>query len=224
MELICTWTENGILQETAWVAVLIYDVDGTVLQDRSYIDTGNWPSANLRRAKVKTQPAKDRSRSPAPRKLPDTKGVIESFHGYNKGLQKDVELTDLEKRNLSIVESAWLDARNRGTGAKVSHPDRFRMQLPLLKCSYNLSTSNDIEAIVKKAAPDRTIRLGMAFAKGNQVAAECIASWTEDGIEKESPFISFLLLDDDGRIIRERSYMNMAHWPAADKMKERLGL
>ena len=64
----------------------------------------------------------------------------------------------------------------------------------------------------------------MTFAKGNQVAAECIASWTEDGVEKESPFISFLLLDADGLIIRERSYLNMAHWPGAAKTTERLGL
>jgi len=222
IELICTWTENGILQETAWVAILIYDVDGTVLQDRSYIDTGNWPSANLRRAKAKVKAPGNQPRSPATGTLPNTKGVIESFHGYNRDLQAEVELTDREKRNLSIVESAWIDARNSGPDAKVFHPDRFRMQLPLLKCSYNLDVSRDVEAIVKEAAPDRQLRLGMTFAKGNQVAAECIASWTEDGVEKESPFISFLLIDDEGRVIRERSYMNMAHWPGAAQMLSQL--
>lgn len=224
IELICTWTEEGVLKETPWVVILIYDVDGTVLQDRSYIDTGDWPSANLRRAQARKQPRTERPRTAAPREKPKTEGVMEGFYEYNRGLQTGVLLSDLEKRNLSIVEGAWIDARNNTASAKVFHPDRFRLQLPLLKCSCNLSVAAEIERLSKEAAPDRKIRIGMTFAKGDQVAAECIASWNEDGVEKESPFISFLLVDEDGMIIRERSYMNMAHWPGADKVIERLGL
>jgi len=223
LELICTWTEAGILQETPWVVILIYDVDGTVLQDRSYINTGNWPSANLRRARAKAKPSVDRPKA-APRELPKTKGIMESFYEYNKALQTGLNLTDLEKRNLSIAEGAWMDACNGSHGSKVFHGDRYRMQLPLLKCSCNLNVAKEIEELSNKAAPDRKMRIGMTFAKGNQVAAECITSWTEDGDEKESPFISFLLLDDDGLVIRERRYINMAHWPGANRMIERLEL
>lgn len=224
MELICTWTENGILKETAWVVVLIYDVDGTVLQDRSYIDTGNWPSANLRRAQARLTAPKDRPKTSAPRDRPETAGVMDGFYEYNRALQIEVNLTDLEKRNLSTVEGAWVDALNDGRDTKVFHPDRFRMQLPLQKCSYNLDISREIEARVKEVAPDRMTRLGMTFAKGNQVAAEGIVSWAEDGIAEEAPFISFLLLDEGGRVIRERRYCDLSHWPGAGDMIERLGL
>ena len=224
MELICTWTEDGVLQETAWVVVLIYDVDGTVLQDRSYIDMGNWPSANLRRAQARSRTPKDRPKTTAPREQPKTAGVMDGFYEYNKGLQIEVNPTDLEKRNLSIIEGAWVDSQNNGLDTAVFHPDRFRMQLPLQKCSYNLDVSKNIEAIVREAAPDRRIRLGMTFAKGNQVAAEGVVSWNKDGIATETPFISFLLLDKDGLIIRERRYPAMDNWPGADKVKARLGL
>lgn len=223
-ELVCTWTEDGVLQETAWVVILIYDVDGTVLQDRSYIDWANWPSANLRKAKKRLRGPKDLPEAAIPKGPPNTTGAIESFYEYSRGLQTGVSFTDLERQNLSIVEGAWVDARNGGLDSGVFHPDRFRMQLPLQKCSYNLSIARDIEAVVNKAAPDRKIRTGMTYAKGNQVAAECVVSWTEDGIDKESPFISFLLLDDDSLIIRERSYMTMVNWPGADRMIELLGL
>lgn len=224
MELICTWTEEGILQETAWVVVLIYDVDGTVLQDRSYIDTGNWPSANLRRARARSKAPKNRPKTTAPKDRPKTTGVMDGFYEYNRALQIEVNPTDLEKRNLSIVEGAWVDAQNNGLDTTVYHPDRFRMQLPLQKCSYNLDISKDIEAIVKEAAPDRKTRLGLTYAKGNQVVAEGVVSWLKDGIATETPFISFLMLDKDGLIIRERRYPAMDNWPGADKVMKRLGL
>ena len=224
IELICTWTENGILQETPWVVVLIYDVDGTVLQDRSYIDTTNWPSANLRRAQAKSRPPKDRPKTTAPKDRPKATGVMEGFYEYNRALQIEVSLSDLEKRNLSIVEGAWIDAQNNGLGSKVFHPDRFRMQLPLQKCSYNLDVSKDVEAIVKEAAPDRKTRLGMTFAKGNRVAAEGIVSWTQGGIVTEAPFISFLLIDEEGLVIRERRYLTLDNWPGASEVTGRLGL
>ncbi|MEE8397617.1 MAG: hypothetical protein V3S89_01345 [Desulfobacterales bacterium] len=225
MELICTWTEEGVLQESAWVVVLIYDVDGTVLQDRSYIDMGNWPSANLRRAQARAKaPKKDRPKTTAPKDRPETTGVMDGFYEYNRGLQIEVNPTDLEKRNLGIIEGAWADAQNDGLDSKVFHPDRFRMQLPLQKCSYNLDVSRDVEDIVKVAAPDRKIRVGMTFAKGNQVVAEGVVLWNKDGVATETPFISFLVLDKDGLIIRERRYPAMDNWPGAERVMARLGL
>lgn len=224
MELICTWTEDGILQETAWAVVLIYDVDGTVLQDRSYIDTANWPSANLRRAQARAKAPKDRPKTTTPKDRPKTTDVMEGFYEYNRALQIEDNHTDLEKRNLSIVEGAWVDSQNNGLDTKVHHAQRFRMQLPLQKYSYNLDISREVEAIVKEVAPDREMRLGMTFAKGNQVAAEGIVSWSEDGIAKEAPFISFLLLDRDGLVIRDRRYLTMDNWPGAAKVTARLGL
>ena len=135
-----------------------------------------------------------------------------------------VELSDMEKRNLSIIEGVWVDAQNTGLDTKVIHPERFRMQWPVQKCSCNLNIAKEVEAIVKEAAPDRKMRLGLTYAKGNQVAAEGVVSWTENGVARETPFISFLLLDQDGLIIRDRRYLTLSNWPGADKMAARLGL
>lgn len=98
------------------------------------------------------------------------------------------------------------------------------MQLPPQRCSYNLNIVKEIETIGKEEAPDRNMHLAMSYAKGNQVVVEAIISWTEDGALKETPFMSFFLLDKDGLIIRERRHITMQNWPAAKKMKERLGI
>ena len=213
VELIVTWSEEGVLKETAFVAVLIYDVDGTVLPDRSYIEMSNWPSG----ARY------DRARSRAPEHKPQTTGVMGRFYEYQRDRQSEVTITDPEERNLSVIK-AWIDARNAGLDTKVFHPHRFRMQLPLQKCSYNLDVAKDIAEIVKQAAPDGKTQLGLTYAKGNQVVVEGIACWSEDGTDREAPFISFLLLDEEGLIIRDRCYLTLDNWPGADKVTERLGL
>ncbi len=214
LELISTWTEAGVLKETAWVAVLIYDVDGTVLQDRSYIELANWPSSR--------RSGRESSREPQAR--PQTPGVMDGFYEYQRARQTEAAVTDLEKRNLSIIEGAWVEAQNTGLDTKVLHPERFRMQWPLQKCSCNLDVSKEIEAAVKEAAPDSKMRLALTYAKGNQVVAEGIISWNEDGTDKEAPFISFLMLDRDGLVIRDRRYLTLDNWPGATNMKARLGL
>lgn len=211
MELVNTWSEEGTLKETAWVVVLIYDVDGSILQDRSYIDTGNWPSSR-------------RGNTQAPREHVPTQGIMEGFYDHQRSRATEVQQSDLETRNLSIVEQAWLEAQHDGLSATVFHGDRFRMQLPQQACSCNLATAMDLDAIAKEAAPDRTVRLGMTYAKGNQVVAEGVVAWEKDGVANESAFISFLLLDEDGLIIRERRYPTMDHLPGADKLAARLGL
>ncbi len=101
---------------------------------------------------------------------------------------------------------------------------RLRLQLPVQKCSTNLSVAREADELVAEAVPDRETRLCMTFAKGSQVVAEGIVSWTENGTLEEAPFISFLLLDADGLIIRERRHIDMSHWPGADRMIARLGL
>ncbi len=98
------------------------------------------------------------------------------------------------------------------------------MQLPPQRCSYNLDISKKIESSIKEEAPDRKMRLAMTYAKGNQVVVESIISWTENGAFRETPFISFLLLDKDGLIIRDRRHFTLQNWPGAEKMKEQLGL
>lgn len=221
LECISSWSEDGVLKETAWVVVALYDVDGTVLQDRSYIDLSDWPSANLRRRlsaeRAKTEPP------PPPPPPPETDGVLESFYAYHRSRTTDVAYSDGEKRNLAIVEGAWLAERNGG-GTSTLHPARFRLQLPLQKCSCNLAVATDLAAILREAAPDSKIRLALTYAKGNQVAAEGVMEWTEDGAAQEAAFISFLLLDDDGLVIRERLYRAMGNWPAVDKLAARLGI
>ena len=149
---------------------------------------------------------------------------MDGFFEYQKTRQIEVDLNDLEKRNLSIIEGAWVDAQHDGLDTSVYHADRFRMQLPLQKCSCNLDVARDIEALVKEAAPDRTVRLGLTYAKGNQVVAEGIVCWSQNGSATETPFISFLLLDEDGLVIRERRYPTLDNWPGADRLAARLGL
>jgi len=216
LELITTWTEEGILKETAWVVVLVYDVDGTVLQDRSYIELANWPSTRIR----------EQQRPRAPQNQPETTGVgvMDRFYKYHRSRQIPVELSDLEKRNLSIIEGTWVDAYNTDLNMKVLHPERFRMQLPTQKCSYNMPIAKEVEAIVKEVAPDRKMHLALTYAKGNQVVAEGIVSWTENGVAKEAPFISFLLLDKDGLVIRDRRYLTGDNWPGAAETAKRLGI
>ncbi len=214
LELISTWTEDGNLMETAWVVVLIYDVDGTVLQDRSYIEMSNWPSARKR----------SRSRPDRPHDLAATRGVMDGFYDYQRDLQSGVTPTEVEKQNLSIIEGAWLDANNGRLDSNLFNPERFRMQLPLQKCSFNLAVATEVHDIVKRAAPDSSMRLALTYAKGNQVVAEGVLSWSEDGGDREAPFISFILLDGDGLVIRERRYLTMGNWPGANGVTERLGL
>ena len=73
---------------------------------------------------------------------------------------------------MSIIEGTWVDAYNTDLNTKVLHPERFRMQLPIQKCSYNMPIAKEVEAIVKEVAPDRKMRLALTYAKGNQVVAE----------------------------------------------------
>ena len=214
LELITTWTDNGVLKEAAWAVVLVYDVDGTVLQDRSYIDLTNWPSARNR------SPAA--SRAPGDRPLTTGVGELDRFYKYHRSQQLNGVATVREERNLSIIEGAWVDAQNTDLNAKIIHPERFRTQLPVQKWSGNLDVTVEIEAVVRKAAPDRKVRLGMTYAKGNQVATEGVVSWTEDGHAREAPFISFLLLDDENRVIRERRYITLNNWPGAAELSARL--
>jgi hypothetical protein len=113
-----------------------------------------------------------------------------------------------------------VEAYNTGLDRSIFHPDRYRVQLPLQKVSYSGEKSAEIEAAIKQAVPDRRLQVILDYAKGNQVVAECIISWTENGVYKETPFISFLMLDEDGLIIRDRTYPFMAHWPGASQMPD----
>jgi hypothetical protein len=211
-ELIVTWSEDGVLKETACAMVLNYHVDGTLLMYRAYADPANWPGVSS---------VKETAPGPSP---DQSKGVMDRFYDYQRALQIDVATSALEKRNLSIIEGAWVDAQNDDLDTKVFHPERFRMQLPMQKCSYNLGISEDVAAIVEKAAPDQKMRLGMTYAKGNQVVAEGVISWNRDGSATETAFISFLVIDEDGLIIRERRYHGMDNWPGEDRVRARLGL
>jgi len=206
VEFITTWSEDGALKEGAWTSVLTYQQDGTVAMERMYADPANWPIPSSQKADL-PEPSPDRS-----------KGAMDGYYDFHRGLQIEVAHSALEKRNLSLIEGAWLDAQNTDLDMKVFHPDRFRMQWPNQGCSFNLDILKEVETIAREAAPDKETRLGMTYAKGNQVVAECVVSWTDDGVAKEVPFISFLLLDADGLVIRERRYFSAMKWPGAGAM------
>lgn len=206
LECVLTWTEKGIIKETVFVVVLLYDIDGTVLMDRSYCDTINWP------ASPGTWPGVRGPQDPKA-KLGQTKGWLDSYYERYRHVMTTGVLSAMEKRNKELTEGAWLNAYNTNSGRGILHPERLRVQLPQQNISYNSQKSQQIEARVKQTAPDREMRLVDTHAKGNQVIAEGIVSWTEDGVYKENPFLTFLLFDKDGLVIRDRRYINTDHWP-----------
>jgi hypothetical protein len=216
VECIVTWTEEGVIKETAFAVPLLYDIDGTVLIDRSYCDLINWPSSP---AKLARQRSLDKGRH----KQGQTKGALDTFFNRYQNRKVHGDLTALELRNKEFIENQWVAAYNNGTDS-VFHKERYRRQLPLQKVSYNLEVSSEIEVSVREQFPDRRLRTVFTYAKGNQVVAECIMSWTEDNVYKEAPFISFLLFDKEGYIIRDRSYITLEHWPGASSIAQKLRL
>ena len=216
LEAISSYSRDGLLKESALATVLTYASDGTLLLDRDYIDLANWHSAASWRDRIGPEGESN---------IFPSGNVMQAFVAYQKSLEtEEPRLSDLEKRNRSIVEEAWVESCNSRLDEKVFHADRFRMQLPNQKCSFNFEIAQEAMAIERQVAPDREIALYMTYAKGNQVIAEGVVSWTEDGIPRDSPFISFLLLDEDGLIIRERRYHTMSNWPGAKEVSRRLGL
>jgi len=211
-EFITSWSEDGVLKEGAWVSVLSYQTDGTVGMETMYADPATWPGVGGWDGSL-SDPSQDKSR-----------GVMDGFYDYHRGLQIDVESSDLEKRNLSIIQGAWANAQDADLDTGVYHPERFRMQSPNLKCSFNLDVLKEVEAITREAAPDKKTYLGITYAKGNQVVVEGYVSWTDRGVLRESPFISFLVLDADGLVIRERRYLTRFNWPGVNGVMARLGL
>jgi len=214
----CTvrWTQAGLIKETAFGVVLLFDVDGTVLIDRSYCDLINWPSSPG--VKYRKKAFQDGVAYQG-----QTKGLLDTYFNRYNNRRIFADLTKMENRNKEIVENLWLKACNVLDG-KVFNVQRYRRQLPLQKVSYKLATSNEVEKIILKEAPDRKIRIIHAYAKGNQVIVECIISWTEADVYKETPFLSFLMLDSDGLIIRDRSYITLDHWPAAMQIAGKLDI
>lgn len=211
LELVTTWTEQGVLNETAWVVVLVYDADGTVLQDRSYIDLNNWPSSRQHNRQARV----DR------KEKIDSANVIDQFFDYHRSRRLRADHSNLERRNLHRIESAWLAAYNGDANMDIYHPERFRLQLPVQKCSCNFAIAEDIEHATRQLGCK--MRLGMTYAKGNQVVAEGVVSWNANGKSEAVPFISFFLLDQDGLIIRERRYLTLEYWPVASAISGAFG-
>jgi hypothetical protein len=213
LEGIVTWTESGMLMETVFTAVLIYDMDGTISIDRSYMDGNNWPGSSAKWFHEFGFQKVNMDRG-------QIKGELNAIYDYYKSKIVPGELTDLEQRNQSIIEGTWLEAYNTASDQSIFHPERYRVQLPLQKISYNWERSKKIEKGIKEFVPDRSMQVILTYAKGNQVVAECIMSWTDEGIYRETPFIAFLLLDKDGLIIRDRRYIILDYWPGSDILKK----
>ena len=215
-ECIITWTENGVIKETAFPVILLYDIDGTVLMDRSYCDLIGWPSSPG--SKYRARAFKSGTAQQG-----QTKGALDTYLNRYNSRKVDRKLDSTEKRNKQLTEGPWVDAYNT-LDTRIFQPERYRRQLPLQHISYKLNTAKQIESRIKEVSPDRKIRTVNTYAIGNQVGAECIISWTESGIYKETPFISFLLFDHEGLIIRDRSYITLDHWPGAAHVAKELGI
>jgi len=213
---IVTWTENGLIKDVAFAAALLFDDDCTVLQDRSWNDLIQWPT----QVGVKTRNRKFDEGKP---QKGQTKGQLEEFLNRNKSIMQDRKLNPLEKRNKELTEGKWVDAFNY-LKTDIFHRDRYRRQWPCQHISFKLTTAQKVDSVVKEIAPDRKMWPVHTYAYGNQVATECILSWTENGIYKETPFISFLLFDEDGLIIRDRSHITLDHFPGAVKIAKELNV
>ena len=211
VEAIITWSEDGVLKETIMADILHYDVDGTILNERAYIDTIDWPASPGTWAATSGSEEDKGSES-------QIKGGFVKFLNRYADRKAEVDPTELEKRNRRIIEEDWVDAYNSGPGRDIFHPGRYRVQLPIQKISYSYEKSIEIEAAIRQAVPDRRVQVVLVCAKGNQIVAECVLSWTENGVYRETPFMSCLMLDEDGLIIRDRRYLTLTHWPGADHM------
>jgi len=213
---IVTWTENGLIKDCVFAVPLLYDDDCTVLQDRSWNDLVQWP----------THPGvkyRERMFATGKPQQGQTKGQLEEYLNCNKSIMQDRKLNSLEKRNKELTEGKWVDAFN-SLKTDIFHRDRYRRQWPCQHISFKLTTAQKVDSIAKKMAPDRKMWPVHTYAYGNQVVAECIISWTEKGIYKETPFISFLLFDEDGLIIRDRSHINLDHFPGAEEIVKELNI
>jgi len=80
---------------------------------------------------------------------------------------------------------------------------------------YSYARARGRERAITDAAPDRMMWVLSTYAKGDQVVAECLISWTDAGVYNESPCIAILLFDRDGLVIRNRSGLNPHHWSGA---------
>ena len=203
---IVTWSENGIIKDVAFAVALLFDDDCTVRQDRSWNDLIQWPTIGVE--------YRNRMFDEGRPQQGQTKGQLEAYLNRNKSIMQDRKLNSLEKRNKELTEGKWVDAFN-SLKTDIFHRDRYRRQWPCQHISFKLATAQKVDSIVKKMAPDRKMWPVHTYAYGNQVAAECIISWTEKGIYKETPFISFLLFDKDGLVIRDRSHITLDHFPGA---------
>lgn len=206
------WTENGVVKQTAYSTCVVYGKDGLVLQDRSYMDMKNWPGHCADWFDQCGYPKRDP-------KLGQQKGYAEDVYAYSKTFIEVNDMTPEEKRNKEIADGAWI-ASYDSLDTGIYHPVRYRMQLPMQKISYNLDYWKKIEKEVKEKTPSRKITQLMSYAKGNQVSIECLMSWTdEDGVYREIPYITWLLFDKDGKIIRERRYFDVEYWPSNEVFK-----
>lgn len=217
VESIITWSETGIIKETAFAVILLYDKDGKILIDRSYCDMINWPSSPGTWSGV-PRPKNSKANQG------QEKGWLDAyFNRYKDKIIKE-DLSELEKRNKRTVEGPWVDAYNTDLERSIFHPKRYRVQLPLQKVSFSGKIAEEIEKKIKEISPDRKITMVTSYAKGNQVVVESIISWTDEGVDYETPFIAFLLFDEEGLIIRDRSYITLDHFPGASEIEKILGL
>jgi hypothetical protein len=216
VEGIVTWTENGIIKDCVFAVPLLFDDDCTVLQDRSWNDLYQWPT----HAGVKYR---DRNFAEGKPQQGQTKGQLEEYLNRSKSIMQNRKLNSLEKRNMELTEGKWVDAFN-SLKTDVFQHERYRRQWPCQHISFKLATAQKVDSIIKEMAPDRKMWPVHIYAYGNQVVAECIISWTEKGIYKETPFISFLLFDENGLIIRDRSHINLDHFPGAVKIVNELDI
>jgi hypothetical protein len=213
---IISWTEKGVIKDVIFAVALLFDDDCSVLQDRSWNDLYQWP---LRPHTSKRKEAFDKGMA----QEGQVAGRMEAFLKRAESATKHRDLNAVEKRNTQLTESQWVQSFNSHK-FDIFHPDRYRRQWPVQHMSYKLATVRKIDAILETAVPDRKLRPVYMYAYGNQVAAECVVSWTDKGVYKETPVISFLLFDKDGLIIRERTHINLDHFPGAAEIERELSI
>ena len=129
----------------------------------------------------------------------------------------DENLTKLERRNLKLVDE-WAATWNQPGGSSdrlVNHiyADATEVRAPLqpnvlLRSGESKAGFLATEQAAANAMRERKMIFHQSVARGNTVAVEVEVPYTmTDGREGTDWFAAFLTFDDDGRILRDHTFM-----------------
>ncbi|MGW5868985.1 nuclear transport factor 2 family protein [Streptomyces sp. NPDC055239] len=125
-------------------------------------------------------------------------------------------MTTREERNLQATQR-WIELYNTDVHRMIDEMYRkTQVECPGLLAITDAATQHAVEQLVLDAAPDRRARIEHAVAKDDDVAVECVLHGT-DGRTTEpwsTHWCAFLTFQD-GLIVNDRTYLDVAAWPGS---------